>query len=295
MELRQLKYFVNVARTLSFSEAAKNLFITQGTLSQQIKQLEDELGAELFTRTSRNVMLTEAGTELLPLAQQAIQDSESCKLAIANLRKGLSGAINIGLTSSFRDLLTDSVKRFIRNNPQIQFNIYYKTATELFKMLRAREVDFILAFKPIEKMEDIVSENLFNSELCAVMYKEHPLAGRKSLSFDELMRQKIVLPGSGLQARRAFDRFTNLNTSSLNVAIELNEPHILMQMLHNTNLIAIVSSLATHYDPDLVAIPIEEMRRTMEGCVHWLKGAYKKKAAEVFIETLRDSNSIMQI
>ena len=69
MELRQLKYFLMVAKTLSFSEAAKRLY---GTLSQQIKQLEDELGFQLFSRTSHSVALTEAGEELLPAAKQTV-------------------------------------------------------------------------------------------------------------------------------------------------------------------------------------------------------------------------------
>lgn len=72
MELRQLKYFLMVAKTLSFSEAAKRLYITQGTLSQQIKQLEDELGFQLFSRTSHSVALTEAGEKLLPAAKQTV-------------------------------------------------------------------------------------------------------------------------------------------------------------------------------------------------------------------------------
>lgn len=72
MELRQLKYFLMVAKTLSFSEAAKRLYITQGTLSQQIKQLEDELGFQLFSKTSHSVALTEAGEKLLPAAKQTV-------------------------------------------------------------------------------------------------------------------------------------------------------------------------------------------------------------------------------
>ena len=68
MELRQLKYFVEVAMSLSFSEASRKLYITQGTISQQIRQLEDEMGTQLFDRTSQKIVLTEAGLEMLPLA-----------------------------------------------------------------------------------------------------------------------------------------------------------------------------------------------------------------------------------
>ena len=79
MELRQLRYFVVLADKLNFSEAARNLFITQGTLSQQIRQLEDEMGEELFTRTSHSVCLTEAGAELLPLAESTLEGAETCR------------------------------------------------------------------------------------------------------------------------------------------------------------------------------------------------------------------------
>ncbi|MDE6158472.1 MAG: LysR family transcriptional regulator, partial [Muribaculaceae bacterium] len=78
MELRQLRYFVKVAETLSFSEAAKALYITQGTLSQQIKQLEAELGTQLFIRTSRSVCLTETGSVMLPYARRTIADADGC-------------------------------------------------------------------------------------------------------------------------------------------------------------------------------------------------------------------------
>ena len=72
MELRQLKYFVKVAETLNFSEAAKSLFVTQSTLSQQIKQLEQDLDSQLLTRSSHSVSLTEAGEELLPYARKVL-------------------------------------------------------------------------------------------------------------------------------------------------------------------------------------------------------------------------------
>ena len=78
MELRQLKYFIKVAETLNFSEASKALFITQSTLSQQIRQLEQELNTQLFQRNNHTVYLTEAGEELLPYAIQTIHAATIC-------------------------------------------------------------------------------------------------------------------------------------------------------------------------------------------------------------------------
>ena len=78
MELRHLKYFVKIAETLNFSEAAKALFITQSTLSQQIRQLEQEVNAQLFERNNHIVRLTEAGEELLPYARQTLKASQAC-------------------------------------------------------------------------------------------------------------------------------------------------------------------------------------------------------------------------
>lgn len=292
MELRQLRYFAMVAKTLNFSDAAKALYITQGTLSQQIKQLEDELGTLLFHRSSHSVSITEAGEEILPIVQKALDASEECRNKVSDLKNALSGTLSIGLTSSFKDLLTDTVRNFIKAYPGVKLNIYYKTAVELLEMLENKEIDFILAFKPAVKYNDVESEELFTSDLSVVMHKDHPLADCKMLTMAELKRHKMIIPGSGLQARKAFERFVDLDTADLNIMVELNDPNIIIELLHRTKLISILSSLAVHYDPSLVAIPLKETPRKMVGCVHWLKNSYRKRSAEKFVEMLKDSISI---
>lgn len=289
MELRQLKYFVTVAKTLNFSEAAKRLFITQGTLSQQICQLEGELGVQLFHRTSHSVSLTEEGEEMLPIAIRTIESSEECIHKVTDLKKSLSGSLNIGLTSSFRDLLTDTVRTFVKQYPGVNLHIVYRTATELIELLEGREVDFILAFKPAAEYDHIVSEQLFVSDLSVVMHKNHPLADKKILTRKDLEHQRMMLPGSGQQARKAFESFNNLNMSDFNIVMELNDPNIIMELLHGTGMVSVMSSLATYYDPSLVAIPLEHIQKKMIGCVHWLRGAYRKRSAEKFIDILKDS------
>ena len=114
MELRQLKYFVSAADALNFSSAAKSMNITQSTLSQQIKQLENELGDELFYRNSHEVMLTEAGRELLPFAIKTVSDAENCRQRITDLKQITTGRLNIGVTYSFGQILIETLFNFTK-------------------------------------------------------------------------------------------------------------------------------------------------------------------------------------
>lgn len=295
MELRQLKYFVTVASELNFSRAANKLYITQGTLSQQIKQLESELETELFTRTSHNVELTEAGAELLPLAKRTIEDSAACQLRISDLRCALAGTLNIGVTHSFAGLLTGTLREFVKAHKGVKLNIFYKTATELHEMLREGNVDLIIAFKPAVTYDGIVSEPLFQSELAAILRCDHPLAVRPSVTMADLSRYGIVLPGSGLQARKAFERFIDVDTSNIDVRIELNEPNIIIDIVEHSSMVAIMSTLAIHYNKSLTSIPIDGINRKMTGCVHYLRDAYRKRSAEVFTSMLKTSASLQSL
>ena len=295
MELRQLKYFAATAEYLNFSEAADHLCITQGTLSQQIKQLEDELGTPLFIRTSHSVMLSEAGAEMLPLAQKTIEASNECRTKIKDLKNDLCGTLSIGLTASFRDLATNTMRTFLKEYPGVKLDVRFQSAPELLEMLEKREVDVIFAFKPQAKYEEVESEELFDSKLSVIMRKGHPLADRESLTWADLEKQSLALPGVGMQARKAFDRYIDVDTSKLNIHVEMNDPYIIMDMLHGTNLVAMMSSIVTEYDPSLTAVPLEGVDRKMTGCAHWLKGAYRKKSAITFVEMLQESAMIQRI
>lgn len=295
MELRHLKYFVTVAGTLNFSEASRRLYITQGTLSQQIRQLEDEIGAQLFDRTRHSVVLTEAGEELLPLAMQTLEDSEICSNRMRDLRGALTGTLRVGITSSFSFLLTDTVRKFIREHPGIRLKIRSETATDLIDLLRDRALDLAVAFKPSVAYDELESEPLFKNSLSAVMRKDNPLSSNKCLTMDDLENQRLVLPGKGLQARRAFDRFLGLDTRRLNVTVEVNDPNLIMDIVQSTNLIAVVSSLASNYRQNLVAIPLEGGNYSMVACIHRLKEGYRKRSADIFVEMLRDSAQVERI
>ncbi|HAP29026.1 MAG TPA: LysR family transcriptional regulator, partial [Porphyromonadaceae bacterium] len=131
MELRQLRYFAEAARLLSFSEAARSMCVAQSTLSQQVRQLEDELGVQLFDRQSHSVTLTEAGAEVLPYALRTICEADTCRARVADLASLAAGELNIGVTYSFSPILTETLVEFTHAYPGVKLNVFYKPMAEL--------------------------------------------------------------------------------------------------------------------------------------------------------------------
>lgn len=292
MELRQLKYFVKTAETLNFSEAARLLYVTQSTLSQQIRQLEQELGTALFVRDSHSVSLTESGEQLLPLAKRTLQDATACQDRIKDLQQMLSGSLNIGITYTFAPLLTETVMEFLKIYPGVKLNIFYKTMEELMDMLEKRELDFVLAFKPSRVYPGVESHVLFDNCLSIIVNRNHPLAEKTSVTLQDIMPYSIAMPSKGLQARNTFDKMFPGASESLKIRVELNDANVLLDLVRGCNLITLLSS-AVLQSKEMKAIPIEVPHNIMEGCVHTLHKSYHKRAAEEFIKLLRESVALI--
>ncbi len=294
MELRQLKYFIRVAECLNFSEAAKESCISQSTLSQQIKQLEQELGSELFLRNSRTVALTEAGMELLPYARTTIKDADACIERIRDLKDILTGTMNIGVTYSFSPILTETIFSFIKKYPKVKLNIFYKPMSELMDMLRDRKVDFVLAFKPSAPMEGIESHILFQNYLAAIVSSTHSLATEKKVSLEQISQYGIALPSKGLQARNMLDKVLERYKFNLKARIELNDPDILLNLVRQSNLVTVLAEASIHNERGVKAVPIDIPDNEMVGCVHTLEDSYRKHSMLEFIKMLCQSVAVRE-
>lgn len=292
MELRQLKYFVKAAELLNFSEAAKALFITQSTLSQQIRQLEQEMNTQLFHRNSHEVRLTETGESLLAFAQRTLHDAEACMDCIHDLQHVMTGTLNIGVTFTFSPILTETLIDFMKQYPGVKLNIYYKSMGELLEMLQRHEIDFALAFRPTIHMKDIESHVLFNNHLAAIVQSSHPLAKLSKVSLGELQKYDLALPAKGLQARNEFDKLQSLYYTDFKVRIELNEVNILLKLIRQSNLVTVLSEATIHNEQGVKAVPLDFPENDMEGCIHLLKNVYRKHSAQVFIHMLCESNAV---
>ena len=294
MELRQLRYFTKAAETLNFSDAAKCLNIAQSSLPQQVKQLEDELGTQLFIRSSHSVRLTEAGEMMLPFALRTLHEAESCVDRIHDLQKLLTGTLNIGVTHSFSPILTESVISFMKMYRTIKLNIVYKQMNELMELLAKREIDFVLAFRPLQPMPDVESHILFQNALSAIVGKHHPLASKEKISIAELEKYELALPSKGLQARNAFDSIAP-DFNSFNIRIELNEVNTLLKLIRQTGLVTVLAEDSIYDIQDVKAVPVDVPGNEMTGCVHILKDTYRKHSMQEFIRILTESIAVKRL
>ncbi len=293
MELRNLKAFVMAARLLNFSEAARQLCVTQSTLSQNIKQLENETGYALFYRNSHQVQLTEAGAELLPYAEKAINTADDCNHRMEDLRGLKCGQISIGITHSFNQVLNETVKTYMKSYPHIRLNIIYRPMPELIERLQNRELDFVLCYRPAQDPNGLEAHILFEDRLSVIVCAEHPLAKLKSVRITDLEDYPAAMPMKGMQARNVLDNILEKSSAKLDIRIEMNEVTPILRLVRNTvGFYTILSSSSIEDHQNLVAIPIDHPGCRMEGCVQTAKGVYVKDASKKFINILCETTLV---
>ena len=286
MELRQLKYFITSADTLNFTEAARQCFITQSTLSQQIKQLETELGVQLFERIGKRVFLTETGRDFLPYARQTVADADYGVQRIKDLEELRTGRLCIGTTFGLSALITDAIASFSEQYPEVHLEVMFLKQDELIEAVRERKVDFALTFEMMEKDDLLTEQPVKTYHLCAIVSDQNPLAQQATVSLRQLADYNICTPARGMNARRMFDSLTNKKGIELQPKLEINEIHTLLHLVRTGRWVAILVDSIIHGEDGLCAVPLREAALPMP--VVWLypKDMYIRKAMQKFMELI---------
>ncbi len=286
MELRQLQYFVKAAETMNFTEAAAAVFITQSTLSQQIKQLEEELGMLLFDRIGKHVRITEAGHVFLTHARKILMDVQKGKQAITELNNAATGELNVGVSYAFTSSLFPVLAPFSTKYPGIKIFITSDNHVELEKKLRLAELDLIVAYHNESDDEDLEMQPLFSSSIVMVVAKNNPLAQLKSVNLKQLSELELILPGKGFSSRTFINELFYKNKMSPNIKIELNDVHSLLSLVQDGEWATILNEKTLIGWDKLIAIPIAGQEVKKQSYILWQKGVYRKKAAILFTEQL---------
>jgi DNA-binding transcriptional LysR family regulator len=205
MELRHLRYFAAVAETLSFTQAAAECAVAQSALSQQIARLEKDVGAELFTRSSRQVRLTEAGAVLLPWARRLLADAEQARQDVAALDGLRRGRLRLGVIQTVAGVvdLAAVLGDYHARHPGIELSISYDTSTALLAAVLDGTLDLALVGLGAQRVPPGLDQRLLDEDrLVAVVAGAHRLAGRRHVDLAELSGDELIWfsRGTGLRA-----------------------------------------------------------------------------------------------
>jgi DNA-binding transcriptional LysR family regulator len=231
VELRHLEHFVAVAEERHFTAAAARLHIAQSGLSASVRALEHELGAELFSRTTRRVELTDAGRALLAEARRTLAAADAARDAVAAVRGLMRGTLAVGTEQCMGaidpvSLLSD----FRLAHPGVEVRLVQSGSAQLLDQLRAGTLD--VAFVPVVEPPDGIAFSALSSEPMVLLCRaDHRLATASEINLAQLADQTFVEFQSGWGARQLTDAAFAGARVTRQVAMEVNDVHTLLDLV----------------------------------------------------------------
>ena len=285
MELRTLRYFVVVAQELNITRAAERLNMSQPPLSNQIKALEEELGAQLLIRGKRYLQLTEAGTLLYRRAVQMLDIAEKTRQEISDLQSEMSGLLSIGCVEGRAPFyLSRWIAGFKEEYPRVQYSLWNGSSDDILDRLREGLLDIAVIAAPYDS-EHLHSFAVGREPWVAMFSKEHPLARLEgdTIPLKYLADEPLIVPSrkSRISAIRSWFREINA------------EPNILCEMSNYLDAVALTERNVgisifpqTTYTPNdlLVSKVITGSARQIEYYLVWTKGRMLSEIAHQFVD-----------
>ena len=231
MEIRNLESFIQTAELGSFTRAAEKLGYTQSSISLRIRQLEDELGTQLFERINHTVKLTPSGREMLKFAHRIVRTADEMKKK-AEAPRILRGHIRIAMAESLsHTLFQTDFARFHRRFPHISFTVTAASTEDMFRMLNQNEADLVYTLDQhiYDRNYIIAAEEPVVCHFTAPA--SHPLGARSNLSLEDLVQESFILTEKDMSYRRLLDQFLASRSVTLEPFLELGHTGLICRLL----------------------------------------------------------------
>jgi DNA-binding transcriptional LysR family regulator len=263
VEIRQLRAFVAIAETGTFTAGALRVHVTQAAISMQIRQLESEIGARVFVRAPRHVILTEAGEQLLRRARHILREHDAAIDEIAELAGAERGRLRIGSASAMvlTEPLPAILKELRKQHPAAEISVVSGTSEVLVDQILAGEVDIAFVSLPVD-VRGIKTERLSDDQLVAIASPRHRLSKQRTISAYTLAGERLILGERGGNTRRLIDLFFAQAGVTLRVAMELSRQQAIKRMVEE--------------DMGVGIVPLQSVREEVEKgklIRWWIEGA----------------------
>jgi len=203
---RQLKVFAAVARRLSFTRAAEELYLTQPAVSMQVKQMEGAIGLALFEQTGKRIQLTEAGEVMHHYSRVIADNLSEAEQAMEELKGVDSGRLKVTVATTVNYYATRLLSGFCAEHPGVRVSLDVTNRETLLRQLEENQTDVVLMGKPPENL-NVVAEPFMDNPLVVIASPQHPLCKRRKIPLARLDEETFLMRESGSGTRMAIERF----------------------------------------------------------------------------------------
>ena len=290
MDIRQLEYFIEVARQRSFSKAAEALHVSQPSISKTIKDLEVQLGSILFYRNTKFVELTDAGEAILEQAQQIVSSFLNINARLDGITKLQTGKIHIGLPpiTGVSDF-AQSLGHFKNEYPNIQINLYEYGSKKIELGIQDGTLDMGIIYVPCEDEELYEKVSFVRDRLNIVMHPQHPLAGKRVIAYQDLKDEQFVLYSNDyILHDKIIERCKEAGFSP-NIIFETSQQELMTQIVAARLGVALLpSKVCQELNTDtFTTLPMADPQLYLQLAMAWKKGRYLSHAARELIAFIK--------
>ena len=244
ISLRQLRAFVAVAQSSSFSRAADALALTQPAVSRNVTDLEQAMGLLLLHRTTREVELTEAGRLLLGNLSRVLEDLDACLLEVQGLATQRKGRVKVASSPTLSaHLMPQCIARGRQQSPGVNIQLLDRIQSDVLLSVRSGEVDFGVVIDPSEK-QDLHAQTILAEPFCLVCLSSHDLARKKEVHWARLAGESLVLLDHASGSRRLIDAALQAYGAAASVVQEVGHTTTIYSMVQQGLGLSVVPRLA---------------------------------------------------
>ena len=285
MDIRQLKVFIAVVESGSFTRAAEQLHVAQSAVSVSIQKLETTLGLTLFDRTERKTRLTAEGEVLLSRAKRLVQEFQQTQQEMRELSGGEVGTVRLGTSAMLGSyFLPEKIVAFRARYPNINFHVVGEGTSRAQEQLLAGEIDMAMV-NLVNLPSELEAFSLVTEPVVACVAKSHPLARCESITFQDFAKEPLVLYSAGYYLRELVNQECKQVRVKPNIVLETNILRLMTSLVLAQSAVGFVLDRVTKEESGLVAVPFRAPLSLRLG-IAWRKDRYLSVANRCFAEFL---------
>lgn len=286
--LHQLAVFEATARLGSFTRAAEELFITQPTVSSQIKHLTSVVGLPLFEQIGKRLYLTEAGKELMNTCQDIFHRLDNFEMKIADLKGTKQGKLRLGVITTAKYFIPRILGSFCEEYPGIDISLNVTNHQQMERRMLENQDDLYILSKPPEDL-DLSSQPFLENPLVVIARIDHPLATEKNIPISKLTGEPFIMREEGSGTRSAVEELFALNRVHVAVRLELGSNEAIKQAIAGGLGISVLSQhtlISQNHSPELTILDVQHFPIRRRWYVAHLSGKRLSVIAQAFLEYL---------